>query len=283
MAYPVKSRGDIGMGFGFVAHCRLVLKSGRKETWERLRDWLKGEALLASVTGLFAYFLSPGTRSERFIVAVLIPLAGLCAWIVLLFLWRTLLAPSSIYKAQADTISALRQRIAQLEKSTSQMAEEDPRVYLAPLNAEFRSNGFMVFELFNQGQRVNPAQGITVQPIPCAPLVRFDYVDCLLANEHKRVVPTIGEDFIPTHNILPELEKAWSASWEDGESDSEGVDFEFEIKLTYRDFRHRQFETTVTLKYFPLEYLEASRNILANNRSEYRFLKVINTEFKRLS
>lgn len=172
---------------------------------------------------------------------------------------------------------------AEGEKSAGQLAEEDPRVWLFPLNAEFLSNGFMVFELSNQGQRVNPAQGITVQPITCAPSVRFDYVDCLLANEHKRVTPTIGEDIFPTHNILSELEKAWRASWEEGDSDPERVDFEFQIRIRYRDFRERQFETTVTLNYRPLEVHEASRNVLANKHREYQFLKVTNTEFKRLS
>jgi hypothetical protein len=132
-------------------------------------------------------------------------------------------------------------------------------------------------------ERVNPAQGITVQTIPCAPSVRFDYVDCLLANEHKRVMP-MGGDIAPTRNILPDLHKAWRASWGGAECDPERVDFEFQIKITYRDFRPRIFETTVTMKYCPLEVDAANRNFPESTKHrEYTFIKVTDTKFRRLS
>jgi hypothetical protein len=163
------------------------------------------------------------------------------------------------------------------------MAEEDPRVCLEPLNAEFILNGFIAFELLTDGQRVNSAEGIVVQPIPCAPSIHFEYVDRLRMNERKRLVPTVEDDISSMRNILPELDKAWNASWEDGNGDPERVDFEFQIKIAYRDFRPRHFETTVTMKYFPLEMHEFIRNGLTGRHREYTFLKVINTEFKRLS
>jgi hypothetical protein len=87
------------MAVGFMEHCRLVFKSGWEGTRERLIHWLRQEAVLVFLTGLFAYLLSPGTRWERFLVAAGIPLAGLGAWVILLSLWKTILAPSSIYKS----------------------------------------------------------------------------------------------------------------------------------------------------------------------------------------
>jgi hypothetical protein len=163
------------------------------------------------------------------------------------------------------------------------MAEEDPRVYLVPLNAEYVSLGYMAFELSNRGQRVNPAQGITVHTISCAPSIRFAYVDCLDPTERKRVVPMVEDDIFPVKNVLTELEQAWKDSWEGGESDPTRVELEFQIKITYRDFRPRHFETTVSLKYCPLELHEVSKNSFQNRHREYEFIKVTDTQFRRLS
>jgi hypothetical protein len=198
-----------------------------------------------------------------------IPVAALAS----ISVYRLAMSPFWLYREKEVEARELRK---QLEKPIGELAEEDLKVWLRPLNAEVLSKGFMVFELLNQGQRVNPAQGITVQTIPCAPAVRFDYVDCLLANEHKRVTPIVG-DFAPVRNILPDLDKAWR------EFDPERVDFEFQLKITYRDFRPRQFETTVTMKYCPLELDASNRDFPSTKDREYTFIKVTDTKFRRLS
>lgn len=210
---------------------------------------------------------------------------------------RLAAAPWKLYQVQAaehaKAMQIANESIASMRRELStfapilEMAEEDPKVFLKPLNAEFVSLGFMVFEVLNDGQRVNPAQGITVQTIPCVPLVRFEYIDSLQANERKRVSPTIGDDILPSYNVLPELNKAWREAWDRGgasDAMTEEAEFPFEIKIRYHDFRPRQFETTVSLRYCPVDDDAARRSALGSSkRGEYTFLKVTGTKFRRLS
>jgi hypothetical protein len=268
------------MAVGFMEHSRLVFRSGWEETGKRLIAWLTGEALLVFLTGLFAYVFSPGTRWERFLVAAGIPLAGLGAWVILLFLWKTILAPSGIHRRQTEAITELQSEIARLGKSTShQMAEEDPKVYLDPLNIMFTSNGYLAFKVSNKGQRVNPAQGITVQ-IQCLPSVQFEYIDRLDPMEEKSLDPIVGDIDWPHRNILPLLRKAWVDAHKAGGFDD--AEFPFEMTIRYRDAKHREFVTEVSLKYCPLEEDAAARS-LKPSHIEYPILKVTNTEIRRLS
>ena len=269
-----------------------IAKTAAEESFERVWDAKKWRIMVipscVAVLSAMVQFYVVGwneTLTNLKIVGSSVA-AGLCVFVVLVLL-SIVKKPCEMHLNAADEIarlSAENERLRQPAIGTGlSMAEEDPRVWLEPLNVEVLSNGCMAFELLNQGQRINPAQAIVVQPIQCAPSIRFEYVDRLEMNERKRVVPTVEDDIFSHRNILPELEKAWRASWEDGESDPERVDLEFEIKIAYRDFRPRHFETTVTMKYFPLEMHELSHNFATGRHREYTFLKVTNTDFKRLS
>jgi hypothetical protein len=284
------------MASGFMSHTRLVYGRAKRDTKKRLREWLSQEALLAIATAIVAYFFSPGTRAERALLGIGIPLAGVGAWIIGLFIWNLVVAPSEIYGEQErnhtneittarDQISCLKSELARLTPPF-QLAEEDHRVFMKPLNHEFKSLGLVGFELVNDGQRVNPAQGITVQIIPHLPAIRFEYVDWLRANELKRITPIISDYFVPQPcNILSELDKAWRKAWDDKsltEVMINEAEFPFEIKLYYRDFRPRQFETTVSLRYCPVDYDAICREGVGVNRG-YIPIKVTDTTFRRLS
>jgi hypothetical protein len=158
-------------------------------------------------------------------------------------------------KIASARIASLQQELSKLAPIL-EMAEEDPKVYLRPLNQEFLMLGFMGFELINDGQRVNPAQGVAVQTIPCIPSVHFELVDHLRANESKRILPTTDGYISPSHDILSALNESWRNAWERQELNEVmelDAEFPFEIKIAYHDFRPRKFETTVNLRYCPVE------------------------------
>jgi hypothetical protein len=252
-------------------------------SWGRL---IVPAAVTAIASGIQFHYMGWASTEDNLKILGTSVAAGACVFGVLVVI-HLVRKPCELHISSTEAIGRLSLENDQLRQRAIgtglSMAEEDPRVWLKPLNSEYLSHGFMPFELSNRGQRVNPAQGITIQPIPCVPSVRFDYVDCLVMDEQKRVLPIVGGDIVERYDILPELEKAWKASWETGTADPEAVDLEFQIKITYRDFHPRHFETTVTMKYCPLEVQEACDNILATKRRDYTFLKVTNTDFKRLS
>jgi hypothetical protein len=280
----------------FMAYTQLVFSRSKSDTKERLRDWLRGEAMLALASAVVTFLLSPGTISERVSLGIVIPLAGIGAWVIGLFTWNLVAAPARLHGDQEskhiteittarDQISCLQGKLAKLTPPF-ELAEEDPKVFLKPLNHEFVSLGLIGFELFNDGQRVNPAQGITIHTIACIPDVRFEYVDVLRANETKRIVPTLSEYLSPACDILSELDKAWRQAWEQEDSINEVMkneaEFPFEIKLSYCDFRPRQFETTISLRYCPVEHDSTLRASIGSNRG-LTLIKVTNTSFKRLA
>jgi len=154
------------------------------------------------------------------------------------------------------------------------MAEEDPKVHLDPLNDEFPITGMIPFDLFNEGQRVNPAYRITVQPIPLLPSVSFEYVDHLKMAEHKKIIPQIKTGLLEHNNLLALLLKA-----------CEGVDrLPFETAITYEDATGtRKFQTTVSLEYWPSEHDAAIAELTMPNRATHEILKVTDTDFRRLS
>lgn len=210
--------------------------------------------------------------------------------------YRLLMAPSTVHQNQErehstaiqkanDEVASLRRELARLTP-VLEMAEEDPRVFLKPLNRDMVARGLIRFELLNDGQRVNPAQGITIQTISCIPLVHFEYVDSLRANENKTITPTIETCFSGVCNIIAELDKAWQEAWEREETKNQVMideaEFPFEIRISYQDFRPRRFETTVSLRYCPVEY-QALLNADSLPRREYTFLKVTGTNFRRLA
>jgi hypothetical protein len=161
------------------------------------------------------------------------------------------------------------------------LAEEDPKVFLEPLNAEFIACGYIPFRISNQGQRVNPAQGVTIQPIKNVPSIVFDYIDRIDPADKKVIVPTVGDFFItPIHNILPDLRKAWSEAHERGEIDSDV--FDFTIAIHYRDAKQLQFVSVVSLRYSPIAESSAHRDAMKAQRPEYPIITVTNTDIRRL-
>jgi hypothetical protein len=178
-----------------------------------------------------------------------------------------------------------RERSRTAERGDGELAEEDPKVHLVPLNGEFVGTGLIPFDLFNEGQRVNPAYRITVQPIPMLPSVSFEYVDHLQINQHKKIVPVVRDagPFART-NILPELEKAWEGVCKStGQHESELSELTFEIKINYEDANGtRKFETSIKLSYSLARHLAAA-NHATTFRTDSEIIKVMRTDFRRFS
>lgn len=242
-------------------------RSGGLSLWE--------DGTVAVVATIIGYLvLDRKSARENAIAALIIGLGAAITWQILRFIWRFFWTVPREVEAERDNA------LAKL-KTKAGLAEEDPRVYLEPLNSDFVSRGYMAFKLSNKGQRVNLAQGIVVQPIQCAPSIKFEYVDRLDMNEEKRLVPTVeGHDIFPSHNILPELRKAWEDAHAGGGFDD--AEFPFEITIKYRDAGYRTFETNVSLKYCPLEEDAARRNTLSGQGGETAILKLTNTDIRRL-
>ena len=167
-------------------------------------------------------------------------------------------------------------------RERSRLAEEDPKVYLDPLNAEFIPRGYMPFRISNQGQRVNPAQAVSMQRIINVPSIAFDYIDRIDPATSMVIVPTVdGDHLFPRRDILPELRQAWEDAHESGELDSD--EFPFTITIHYRDAKGIRFISDVSFKYSPLAEDDARRTALSPHRMEYPILKVTNTHIRRLS
>jgi hypothetical protein len=267
---------------GFINHSRMVISRTVRETGRRLLEWIRGEALLVIATGVATFLLTPGDRWDRLLTAVVIPLAGLAAWMILLLFWNLCVAPSRLHDAQEKTIADLQAQISKLRPGVRELAEEDPKVYLDPQNADFVPLGYMAFKISNKGQRVNPAQSVQIRPIDGIPSVAFEYIDRIDPAVELTISPNVGDDFIvQDHDILPELRKAWSDSHARREIDSE--EFSFKITIDYRDAKGIRFISEVTMAYSPIAEDAARRNASAYQRGTYPIIKVMNTEFKRLS
>src|SRR5207245_8708156 len=122
----------------------------------------------------------------------------------------------------------------------------------------------------NQGQRVNVAHSIQVQPPSVAPSVIFDYIDHLDQNQKYVLSPIAKGMVLDHHNILVELEKARRDS-------GLGETLLFDIEITYEDVtRSKKFRTTVKLEYFPEEERAAGRDAF-NRKITHEILKVKDT------
>jgi hypothetical protein len=157
------------------------------------------------------------------------------------------------------------------------LGEYDPKVYLEPLNSEFFTTGMIPFDIFNNGQRVNIAHRIKVQPISLLPSVTFEYVNHLEMNQHKRMLPIIGDAApLENRNILSALERAFHGQ--------AGDDFPFEITINYEDVTgHKKFATTVGLVYSPLQHVLAANHALAAQRRECKIIELVSMDVRRLS
>jgi hypothetical protein len=253
---------------------KAVMQSAIKEFWTATDQMLTAIAVLS-----FFGILANRKYAEKIVTAW----NGISPWwstipIFLLVVYRLLHANYEKYSRVKAALDALTPPFA--------VAEEDPKVYLRPLNDQFVARGVMAFEVLNDGQRVNPAEGITVHTIPSIPLVRFEYIDVLRANQPKTIIPVIGDDIFPSNNILSELDKAWRQAWESEESKNEVMvreaEFPFEIKIAYHDSKRRTFEATTNLRYCPVEHQAA----LSAKGSHGDILKVVPSaepRFRRLS
>jgi hypothetical protein len=103
----------------------------------------------------------------------------------------------------------------------------------------------------------------------------------LIDMAEENFIPTVdGHDIFKGRNILPELRRAWEDAHAAGGFDD--AEFPFEIKISYRDARHRTFETKVAMKYCPLEEDAAKKSIFSGHRGEWAILKLTNTDITRL-
>jgi hypothetical protein len=163
------------------------------------------------------------------------------------------------------------------------LEEYDPKVYLEPLNAEFFSTGLIPFDMFNNGQRVNIAHRIRVQPIPLLPTVTFEYVNHLEMNQHKRLLPLLGDAGpFENRNILSALERAFQE--ETNRIGNTVSDFPFEITINYEDvIGRKKYSTKVGLVYSPLQHVLAINHALAANRRECKIIELVSMDVRRLS
>ena len=124
-------------------------------------------------------------------------LAGLCVFVVL-FIIHLARKPCQLQIKASQEIERLSIENERLRRSltqiTPELAEEDPPVFLDPLNSEYIAHGYLPFRISNKGQRVNPATGITIQPIKELPSVAFEYIDRIDPNTEKIIAPTIDGD-----------------------------------------------------------------------------------------
>src|ERR1035438_927877 len=186
-------------------------------------------------------------------------------------------------KAQESDLQKMKSKIADLQqenakyKSTPTLAEEDPKVYMEAMNDEFTKLGYVPFKFSNKGQRVNPAQGITVQPIKELPSIVFDYIDRIDATAEKPVSPNCKNlTFMSTHDILAELHDAWQEARQAGIL--EGAEFPFKVTIHYRDAKQHQFISEVSFEYSPLEEESARRNSLSSRPVESAIIRVTNPD-----
>ncbi|MFY9560489.1 MAG: hypothetical protein WAQ52_09675 [Terriglobales bacterium] len=248
-----------------------VIVSAFLEFWTATDDVLTGIAIVSFIAILL---------SRRYGERLVATWNGISPWwslipIGLLVLYRLLLAnyvQFSRVKAERDSMLG-----------TTMLAEEDPKVYLEPLNAEFAATGIIPFELSNNGQRVNVAHRIRVQPITKLPSVSFEYVNHLEMNRHKKMLPMIDDvNVFQTHNILPALEKAWEKECQMTGQVEEAL--QFDVWINYEDVSGRKhFQTIVNLIYSPTRHIVESTHPLAFSRPESKIIELAGMDVRRLS
>jgi hypothetical protein len=226
------------------------------------------------------------STKENVIVAVISVAAGLCVFgvFVVIHLVRKPCELDITATEELARLSAENAGLRQPPGADLVLAEEDPKIYLVPLNEEFKSTGIIPFDMFNNGQRVNIAHSIRVQPVPNLPSVSFEYVNHLEMNQHKRLLPIIdGAGVFQTHNILPVLGKAWEKQCQMTGQVQE--DFAFEITIHYEDVSGcKHFKTTVSLKYSPTRHIVESHDVpLAFSRPENKIVELVGMNVKRVS
>src|SRR5216684_734450 len=105
-------------------------------------------------SGIQFYVLGWASTLDNLKILATSTAAGLCVFGVLVII-HLVRKPCELYVGTTEEIARLSTENAQLKQPTVDllMAEEDPRVCLVPINAEFLLNGFIAFELLNDGQR----------------------------------------------------------------------------------------------------------------------------------
>jgi hypothetical protein len=111
----------------------------------------------------------------------------------------------------------------------------------------------------------------------------FAYIDRIDATAEKVVIPKPrNQEFVESHNILPELQTAWQEARKLGTL--EDAELPFKIIIHYRSASHRKFVSEVSFKYSPLEEDSARSSILHSpHPGEFAIIKVTNTDIRRLS
>src|ERR1700675_4741709 len=149
------------MPISFSKHLRLVFLKAFGD-FGFGRDMLLGTAI-AIVTAVLGvvFHLSTAEDWTRHRTLLIVSLAAPYVAVLLAHVgWRITRAPWKVYQDQERELRELQQQSMKF----GELSEYDPKVYLDPLNEEFRATGLIPFELSNKGQRVNVAHRITVQP-----------------------------------------------------------------------------------------------------------------------
>jgi hypothetical protein len=243
--------------------------------------WRKAVAITAAcyfLLGSWDLFKSEflPEKYQSWTVVKLTPHLSGSTWLILLLVIIIILLLEG-----AHTAMQKRDRlIAELQQTSGELAEHDPKVYLEPLNGEFVTTGMLPFEISNKGQRVNVAHKIVIQPIHGIPTISFEYVDHLDMAQCKKLIPkAVSSEPFTSTDMLGELDKAWTAR---GQMQDE---FPFEIKIRYEDVTGtKKFESTVGMAYCPMEEDRARRHALnPPPRPEYKMIKLTGTRIRRLA
>jgi hypothetical protein len=255
------------------------LSSWKEIFWGKAMAIVGGVWLLIGAWDLIKSEFLP-ERYQSWTVVALTPHLSWRTWVIvsLVLLLLTLMEGAH---------TAIKKRDAVIANSVSStiLEEHDPKVYFEPINLDFIPTGLIPFDMFNNGQRVNIAHRITVQPIALLPSVTFEYVNHLEMNQHKKLLPLVNHDpdfRLDNHNILTLLEKAWGQQ----KSDEATAELPFEIVVKYQDVSGRKtFETKVSLVYSAKEHLAATLEgtAAASSRREFKIIKLAGMDIRRLS
>jgi len=159
-----------------------------------------------------------------------------------------------------------------------EMTGDDPRIYASikePTESTFPRTPFA---LTNNGRDV--AHKVIVE-IPLGlkgKSVAFNTVEVIKPGDTEESLPTVeGEDLTHKHNIFFWMLADWNG-------DSRGITQEWSklITISYEDFRHRKFEASMTLMFYPI------RHMLKENESfkvwrHYKTWEFRDIQFKRIA
>jgi hypothetical protein len=158
------------------------------------------------------------------------------------------------------------------------MSADDPRVYVTTIREP--TEGMFLrtpFVLTNNGKDVAHKVEIHM-PKPRGMNVSFEIIEVLAAGNAQESLPTIdSDDVMRKHDIFHWMMEGWNG-------DSRGIiqDWPQPLTVCYEDFRHRKFEVSMVLMFYPIKYMLKQNHSFKTWR-EYKTWEFKDVTFKRVS